>query len=140
MTTFFRTYGLFLAWLIALIAMIVTLYASEILQWPICTLCWYQRIALYPLVILLGIAAFRDDKKIVPYAIPFCVIGFIFAAYQYAEQMIPGFAPIEICRAGISCADTPIKWLGFITLPFLTMVACVVMSVLLIQATQKRER
>ena len=126
-----KQYGLFFAWMIALLAMLGTLFASEILHWPVCVLCWYQRICIYPLVILLGIAAFKNDSAIVPYAMPFPALGFLFALYQYLEQMIPGFGPIHLCGTDISCATTQMKWLGFITLPFLSMVACVSIVVLI---------
>ena len=122
-----KNYGLFLCWLIATAAFIATLFFSEVLHWQVCNLCWYQRIAIYPLVILLGIAAFRDDKNIIPYAKTFCIIGLLLALYQYAEQMIPGFAPIALCTQGISCAETPIKLLGFITVPLLSATACGIM-------------
>jgi len=128
---FFKQYGLFLAWLIALIAMICTLLVSEVLHWPVCVLCWYQRIALYPLVILLGIAAFKNEKVIIPYALPFPVMGFLFAVYQYCEQMIPGFAPIEFCTQTLPCNTTHLKLLGFITLPFLSAISCVLIFSLL---------
>lgn len=125
-------FKLFFAWLIALVAMLSTLFASEILNWPVCPLCWYQRIALYPLVILLGIAAYRNEKIIIPYALPFPVIGFLFAAYQYCEQMIPGFAPIDFCKQGVACSTIHIKLLGFITLPFLSAIGCLLVFILLL--------
>lgn|SRR3990167_4139806 len=127
-----RKYYLFFAWLIALIAMLATLFASEILKLPVCVLCWYQRICLYPLVVLLGTAAYRDDKNIILYATPFPVIGFFFALYQYLEQMIPNFSPISFCTQNISCSTIHFKWLGFITFPFLSMLACVFIFILLI--------
>lgn len=127
-----KKYGLFFAWIISLIAMLTTLYFSEILQWPVCPLCWYQRIALYPLVILLGIAAYKDDRAIISYAIPFPLIGLFFAVYQYLEQMIPGFAPIEFCRDGaVACSTIHLKLFGFITIPFLSAIACVMILILL---------
>ncbi|MCX7125877.1 MAG: disulfide bond formation protein B [Gammaproteobacteria bacterium] len=122
---------LFLAWLIALIATLATLFASEVLHWPVCVLCWYQRIAIYPLVILLGIAAYKNEKMIIPYALPFPIIGFLFAVYQYCEQMIPGFAPISFCTQGVACSTIHLKLLGFITLPFLSAVSCVLIFILL---------
>lgn len=130
--------SLFIAWLIALIAMVATLYASEVLHWSVCPLCWYQRIALYPLVILLGIAAYRNDACIAPYALPFPVIGFFFAAYQYAEQMIPGFSPIAFCTQGIACNVIHLKLLGFVTLPFLSMIACVLIILCLYCVRRQR--
>lgn len=131
MKSFLKEYGLFICWLIATSAFVATLFFSEVLHWQVCNLCWYQRIAIYPLVILLGIGAFCDDKNIIPYAKTFCAIGFLLAIYQYAEQMIPGFAPIALCAQGISCAETPIKLLGFITVPLLSAVACGVMYTIL---------
>ena len=132
MKMFLKNYGLFFAWLISLIAMVGTLFFSDILQWAVCPLCWYQRIAVYPLVILLGMAAYQDDRAIIPYALPFPLIGFFFAAYQYLEQMIPGFAPIEFCKAGmVSCSIIHFKLLGFITIPFLSALACACIFVLL---------
>ncbi len=122
---FFSAYGLFLAWIIALVSMLSTLFASEILYWPVCILCWYQRIAIYPLVILLGIAAYRDEKIIISYTLPFPVIGFLFAVYQYCEQMIPNFEPIRLCTQTLPCNTIHLKLLGFITLPFLSGLACV---------------
>lgn len=127
---------LFFAWLIALIAMLSTLFASIVLHWPVCVLCWYQRIAIYPLVILLGIAAFQNDKHIVPYALPFPIIGFLLAMYQYAEQMIPGFAPIELCTQDLPCSAIHMQWFGFITLPLLSAIACVVIAGLLLSANK----
>lgn len=118
-----RAAVLFIAWLIALAALITTLYASEILQLPVCVLCWYQRIAMYPLVIILGIGAYLNDATSIRYALVFPIIGFIFSAYQYAEQMIPGFSPIALCQQAIPCNDIHIKLLGFMTIPFFSMAA-----------------
>ena len=125
-------YYLFIAWLIALVALIATLFGSEIMHLPVCTLCWYQRIAIYPLVIILGIGAYQNDLNTVKFALPFPILGFIFAAYQYAEQMIPGFSPIKMCQQGVACSDIHIKIAGFVTLPFLSMIACLVIFFCLI--------
>lgn len=123
---------LFFAWLIALTAMLSTLLMSELLRWPVCHLCWYQRIALYPLVILLGISAYRNEKIIIPYALPFPVIGLIFSVYQYLEQMMPGFTPIELCSKDIPCSVIHLKLAGFITIPLLSAIACAVLLALLV--------
>ena len=128
---------LFFAWLIALCAFITTLFASSVLHWPVCQLCWYQRIAIYPLVILLGIAAYKNDLHMIPYALPFPFIGFLFAVYQYAEQMIPGFSPIHFCVQNIPCNTIHLKLLGFITIPFLSASGCVLIFVLLWCAKHK---
>ena len=137
MRQLFHTYGLFFAWIIALCAMLSTLFFSEILQWPVCPLCWYQRLSLYPLVILLGMAAYKNDRAIIPYALPFPLIGLFFSVYQYLEQMIPGFAPIDFCSAGsTSCSIIHLKLLGFVTIPFLSAIACAMIFLLLIAARE----
>src|SRR3990167_9051521 len=120
---FLRNYSLYLAWLIALIATLGSLYFSEIKLIPVCHLCWYQRICMYPLVILLGIAAYREDRSIVLYTMPLVILGLLFSSYQYVEQMIPEFAPIGLCGSGPECSAIHMEWLGFITLPFLSMIA-----------------
>lgn len=135
-----RDYGLYLAWLIAVAGLIISLFASEVFNLPVCHLCWYQRVCLYPLAIILGIASFYEDRSIANYAIPLCVLGFLFALYQYLQQMIPGFAPINFCSTqGPSCTLIHFKLLGFITFPFLTLLATVVMTALLFIAKTKNK-
>ncbi len=129
--------SLFLAWLIALIAMLGTLYASEIAKLPVCHLCWYQRISIYPLAIILGIASYRDDFKIALYGIPLAIIGAGFAIYQYLEQMMPGFGPINFCGTGPDCSEIHIQLFGFMTFPFFSFLACLAIVVLLILAYKK---
>lgn len=124
----------FIAWLIALTACLGTLYASEIANLPVCILCWYQRIAIYPLVFILGIGVYCNDTACIRYALPFPLIGLMFALYQYAEQMIPGFSPIQLCSQGVACSDTHMKFAGFITLPFLSAIACLLILLLLLFA------
>jgi disulfide bond formation protein DsbB len=126
-----KTYSLYLAWLVTLAGLIFSLVLSNIYHWPICHLCWYQRMCLYPLVVILGIACFREDTRISLYTLPLTIIGGLLALYQYLEQMIPGFAPIDVCGSGPSCSDVHMKLLGFITLPFISMVGFVVISILL---------
>ena len=75
-------YALVLAWVPALLAMGGSLYFSEIAHFPPCPLCWFQRIAMYPLVLLLGIAAFRRDVGIRTYAIPLAAIGAVVSVYH----------------------------------------------------------
>ena len=121
MVRFLQTYGLYLAWLVALVATGGSLYFSEVRQFVPCTLCWYQRILMYPLVILLGIAAYRQDTRIVPYILPMTVLGGGIALFHYLEQKVPGFGAPEVCRQGVPCSAEYINWLGFVTIPFLAL-------------------
>jgi disulfide bond formation protein DsbB len=134
MTKKSREYALYIAWLIALSALLVSLYFSEIQHMPVCHLCWYQRICIYPLSIILGIAAYGDDIAVKIYALPLSSLGGLFAAYQYLEQIIPNFAPIGLCGAGPSCSLIHFKLLGFITFPLLGVLACLFISLCLLLA------
>lgn len=132
--TKWQQFALLLAWLIALGATLITLYLSIALEWSVCPLCWYQRIGLYPLSLLLAIAVYRDDSQIYIYAIPLAIIAAFFGLYQYLQQMIPGFAPIHFCTAGAGSEDcSAITWqlFGFITLPLLSFICSIVIIGLL---------
>jgi disulfide bond formation protein DsbB len=135
----FRDYSLYFTWLLALVATLMSLYLSEIRLLPVCHLCWYQRICLYPIVIILGIATYRNFRGIVVYVLPFTVIGFFLAGYQYLEQMIPGFSPIKFCGMGPACSEIHVKLFGFITLPLMGAGLFVVMALLLLLAKQKND-
>ena len=122
---------LFFAWIIALISMLATLYAGDVLNIPTCHLCWYQRICIYPLTIILGIGCYRNDLKVTIYSLPLAILGVVFGLLQYLEQMIPGFSPINVCGLGPSCSDIHLQIFGFITFPLLSMMACTLIIVLL---------
>lgn len=122
---------LYFAWLVAIIATGGSLYFSEIAGFIPCELCWIQRIFMYPLVILLGIAAFRGDKRIIPYVLPLTIIGGCFSIYHYLEQKVSTVP--SICKGGgVPCSGEYINWLGFITIPLLALTAFVMITLLLI--------
>ena len=130
---------LLLAWLIVIIAVAGTLYGSEVIGLPICHLCWYQRICLYPLVIILGIGAFNNDSSCIRYATPLAGLGALFALYQYLEQMIPNFAPINVCGSGSNCSQIHMKLFGFVTLPLLSFIGSLAIILLLFMARGRSE-
>ncbi|WP_261663378.1 disulfide bond formation protein B [Deinococcus sp. Marseille-Q6407] len=80
-----RSTRLYLAWVVALAAALGSLYLSEVLGYRPCKLCWYQRTAMYPLALTLGIAAFRDDLRFRVYAVPLALAGIVTALLQNAE-------------------------------------------------------
>ena len=120
-----------LAWLISITATLISLYLSEILMWPVCHLCWYQRIFSYPLVIMLAIALYRGVDDVVPYARGLVRIGFFFALYQTLEQQIPALQSIGLCGQGPSCHQIHMQWLGFVTLPMLSSVYFIALEICL---------
>ncbi len=85
-----KEWSLTLAWLVALGGTLMSLFYSTIMLHEPCNLCWYQRIALFPLAVQLGIAAYRSDRGFALYAYPLCFFGFVMALYQSFLPVIPG--------------------------------------------------
>lgn len=140
MRRFLGAYGLYLAWLVALFATGGSLYFSENRLFVPCMLCWYQRILMYPLVIVLGLASYRHSTVIVPYVLPLSVLGMGVSIFHYLEQKISGFGGPAVCRFGVPCSTEYIDWFGFITIPFLALTAFTLITLLLIGATRAERR
>lgn len=98
---------------------------------PPCVLCWFQRIAMYPLVILIGLAMKWKNDHVKAYLLPFTFIGGAIAVYHnllYYKILPEAIAP---CEAGISCTTKLIEWGGFITIPLLSLAGFVAITVLI---------
>lgn len=107
------TFSLYFAWLLALIATLFSLYYSEILQIQPCTLCWYQRICLFPLAWILAMAAYRNEEKIAFYVYPQLLLGAVLAFYQL---LLPYLGGSFLCGGNSSCQEKAFLWL-FLPLP-----------------------
>lgn len=131
--------GLYLAWGIALVATLCSLYFSEILMYIPCELCWYERIFMYPLVMIIGISLVKKDFKQVIYILPISVMGTVIAFYHYLIQKIPTLTEKATSCGIIPCNFQYINWVGFITIPFLAFIAFLAITVicLLILKTSK---
>lgn len=134
MLKFLYSFRLQLTWFVSVVATSGSLYFSEIKHFIPCTLCWYQRILMYPLVILLGIALVRNDQKIHVYVLPLSILGFFIGTYHYLKQKVSFFQSIDVleCSVGVPCSVMYINWFGFITIPFLSLVAFFLISVVLL--------
>lgn len=133
-----QRYSLYFAWIIACAATLGSLYFSELRHLEPCHLCWYQRIALYPLAIILGIATYNGFNGIVPYVFPLVILGMFFAGYQVMIQEIPSWQPIELCGAGPSCSEKVYIGLGPITIPILSLLAFVTILFLIVLSCKKQ--
>jgi len=122
--------GLHLSWAVALVAMLGSLFFSEIMQFAPCKLCWYQRILMYPLAIILGIAAVRKDTKIYLYVLPLSIWGACISTYHYLMQKTALFKEAAAACGPIPCDVDYINWLGFITIPLLALIAFVLITVI----------
>lgn len=113
----------YLAWVIALVASVGSLFFSEVMELPPCLLCWYQRIAMYPLVFVIGCGIVMRDRRMRYYALPLCLGGLAISIYH--NLLYYGILPESIapCTQGISCTSRQIEWLGFITIPLMALAA-----------------
>lgn len=123
---------LFIAWITAIIAMLGSLYFSEIKGYTPCELCWYQRILMYPLVIILGIAFYHNDKKIHRYVLPLSICGIIMSGYHYGIQKFTFMSTLATCTKGVDCSNSYTGYFGFITIPLLAFVAFVMITICMI--------
>ncbi len=113
--------GLTLAFLVALTSMLGSLYYSEVANFEPCKLCWYQRIAMYPLALLLGIAAWRRDLAVRFYAYPLAAAGAVVAVYHYLLQRFPSL-DTGACSATVPCSSPYVNFeFGIVTIPFMAL-------------------
>ncbi|OYY67246.1 MAG: disulfide bond formation protein B [Burkholderiales bacterium 28-67-8] len=114
---------LFAAWLIALLATAGALFLGEVMGMAPCVLCWYQRIAMFPLVVILGLGLLEADGRSIRYAWPFAWAGWSLAVYHCAVfwgVVTEGLVP---CGKGGSCADAEVQVAGVVPIPLLSAIA-----------------
>jgi disulfide bond formation protein DsbB len=124
---FWAQYGPYLAFGTALAAMLGSLYYSEIAGLVPCTLCWYQRILMYPLTLILLVGILKQDEGVFDYVLPFSVLGIGFSTYHYLIQL----GVIEhsvVCAVGIPCAGRYVNYFGFVTIPLMALAAFTLIS------------
>ena len=125
-----RKNSLLFAFIISLTATLGSLFFSEILGYTPCKLCWFQRIFMYPLPIIFGIALKNKDLGIKKYTIPLAVIGALIAAYHYSVQV---FQFTTNCGANseVPCNLVYSFELGYITIPMMALTAFILIIILM---------
>lgn len=121
-------YSLYLSWAIALVSLVGSLYFSEIMGIAPCILCWFQRIAMYPLVIIIAIGIIRKDKAVSAYVLPLSIIGVVVALYQNLLVWRVISETLAPCTLGVSCVTQSFVVLNFITIPLLSLVSFVLIT------------
>lgn len=119
-----RNWMLLLAcWLLALVSTLGSLVFSEVMRLEPCVLCWYQRMAMFPLVLILAQGLYTEDRHCVKYALPLALGGWLTAFYHCL--LYGGFIPkgLQPCGQGASCAEQKLELAGFITIPLLSLAA-----------------
>ena len=130
---------LFAAWIMATGATVTSLFFSEVMQVPVCELCWYQRIVMYPLVPILALGLFPHDPKVVRYALPLVAIGWLTALFHVL--LVAGIIPesAQPCVQGIPCSETHIDLLG-LNIPTLSLLTFTLIGILLFCANNQTNR
>ncbi|MCK5640781.1 MAG: disulfide bond formation protein B [Gammaproteobacteria bacterium] len=131
---------IFGCWLMATISTLGSLFFSEVMDLVPCVLCWYQRIFMFPLVIILLVGLFPLDKNVVRYALPIAVIGLLFTVYHCL--LFFGFIPenLQPCSQGVSCADDSMVLFGFLPIPLLSLASYIVMITLLLITRNRMQK
>ncbi len=121
---------LFVIWAQSVVATLGSLFYSEIMKFVPCELCWYQRILMYPLVIIYGYALYKKDIR---YAFPGLIlstIGVFVSTYHYLIQKVPSMQEAGGACGVIPCNTTYVNFFGFATIPFQAMIAFLVITVI----------
>ncbi len=132
MIKFIKDNILYIAWITAVLSMVGSLYFSEVLGLAPCSLCWYQRIVLYPLVLIIGMGIIKKDRHFYDYALPLSVIGGAMALYQNLLYYSVISASLTPCTFGVSCVTRYISLLGFIDIPLLALFASIIITATLL--------
>ncbi|MBC7714578.1 MAG: disulfide bond formation protein B [Rhizobacter sp.] len=128
---------IYLAWLVNIVSFAGSMYFSNVMMLPPCMLCWYQRICIFPLSLILAVGFLKKDKNIAAYALPLAGIGWIISLYHNLlyYKIIP--KAITACTSGVSCTDKQIEYLGFITIPLMAFTSLTITLILLFNFYQQ---
>ncbi|MBI5594951.1 MAG: disulfide bond formation protein B [Elusimicrobia bacterium] len=125
-------YILFLCWGVAAVSAAGSVFFSHVMGFAPCVLCWYQRIFLFPLVVILPWGLFPLDVKAAKFALPLSVAGLLTAGYHnllYAGLLPKGVQP---CSQGVSCTEKYIELFGFLSIPMLSLLSFAAITALLV--------
>lgn len=125
------------AWAVALVSTFAALFLGEVMGMTPCQLCWYQRILMFPLAVILGMAAFGNDRRGAVYGLPLALGGVAAAGYHTA--LVAGWVPQWWipCGTGPSCSDQKLVILGDIQIPWLSLLAFTAIAALLLVYLRK---
>lgn len=131
---------LFACWVIVAVSTAGSLFFSHVMEFAPCVLCWYQRIFLFPLVLILAAGLFPLDRKVVKYSLPLAAAGLLTAVYH--NLLYAGFIPKSIrpCAKGVSCTEEYISLFGFLSIPMMSLLAFAAVTALLILLKRREPR
>jgi disulfide bond formation protein DsbB len=122
--------ALWLAWLVAAVATAGSLIYSEVIHFVPCRLCWFQRIAMYPMSIILLVGALRKELVVRYYALPLSLGGALISVWHYLTQLNPSLEG-GACDPNNPCSLKYVDVFGFVSIPFMAGSGFILISVLL---------
>lgn len=122
--------ALLVMWVFAFSATLGSLYFSEIRGYEPCELCWYQRILMYPLVLIIGVAIVQKNAKIALTTLVFSSIGALTSLYHYGIQKLDFLRDSAPSCGRVSCTGEYVNYFGFVTIPFMALTAFVAIAVI----------
>ena len=131
--------GLALGAVVAITATAGSLYFSEVANFLPCKLCWFQRIAMYPLSVILLIAAIRRDRDVRWYVVPIASVGAVISLYHWLLERFPDL-DAGVCSVDVPCEFVWFERFGFITLPFMALAGFLtILALVTLPATEKED-
>lgn len=129
----------YFSWTISLVATSGSLYYSEIRHFAPCVLCWYQRILMYPLVFIIMIGILRKDQGLRLYVLPMSILGLVVSSYHILLER--GILPETVapCTLGVSCTIKYTGYFGFVTIPVMSFVAFLLITLCMLKYTSRQE-
>lgn len=125
--SFLKDKGLLFAWIVSLIAVLGSLFYSEIMGYAPCELCWYQRILIYPQFIILSVALIRENKNIFFYLLPLNMLSAATSTYHYMVQRAD--VATSCSNTAVSCQTSYLFHYGFITIPVMALVTAILIVI-----------
>ncbi|OGM08765.1 hypothetical protein A2159_03415 [Candidatus Woesebacteria bacterium RBG_13_34_9] len=132
MSSFLKKYILYIALIQSIIATLGSHFFSEISGFIPCKLCWYQRIMMYPLVVILIVGIIEKNKHLNKYVLPLSIMGMGIAIYHNLLYYGVLTESVIYCTSGVSCTTKYIEWFDFITIPLLSLTAFTVITILML--------
>ena len=131
---------LFLTWLVAGVSVLGSLFFSHVMEFAPCVLCWYQRIFLFPLVVVLAVGLFPFDGKVVKFSLPLVIAGWMTALYH--NLLYVGIIPEDMqpCSRGVSCTEEYIELFGFLSIPMMSFISFSIIGTLLITLRRRMSK
>ena len=132
---------IYFAWIINVVSFAGSMYFSNVMMLPPCVLCWFQRICIFPMSLILAVGFLKKDRNVIWYALPLVCIGWIISLYHNLlyYKIIP--EAISMCTSGVSCTSKQIEYFGFITIPLMayTSLSLTIICLIIFYRNLKKE-